>query len=390
MVLQFFNYLYFKKIELLMNNSKYSPHIALDLLAVISIVFIFYILKPIIVPLLFAIILSISMFPVVLFLERKWRFNRVISALTVILLLTILVILLFSFIGYEMTSIVSQGDAYVVRLNQLYSEMITTIEATFGIQKEDMLLKNVDFGTILKNNFSNILQFVTLSGGVLGDMVLIPLYMFFFLLYRRFFQIFIYKVFSKSGNHSKVKQVLAKLYDVQQNYLIGLLTVMLIVGVLNSVGLLLLGIDYAIFFGFLASFLLLIPYIGIIIGSLIPALLALVTKDSVWYSVGVIAIFAFVQFLEGNLITPKITGSKVSMNSFIAILSIIMFSMLWGTIGMILALPVTASLKVIFDSSARLRPYGFLIGEPLDEHLKSKAVIRLKKWQEIRAQKETI
>jgi predicted PurR-regulated permease PerM len=219
---------------------------------------------------------------------------------------------------------------------------------------------------------------------------LIPLYMFFFLLYRRFFQIFIYKVFSKSGNHSKVKQVLAKLYDVQQNYLIGLLTVMLIVGVLNSVGLLLLGIDYAIFFGFLASFLLLIPYIGIIIGSLIPALLALVTKDSVWYSVGVIAIFAFVQFLEGNLITPKITGSKVSMNSFIAILSIIMFSMLWGTIGMILALPVTASLKVIFDSSARLRPYGFLIGEPLDEHLKSKAVIRLKKWQEIRAQKETI
>jgi predicted PurR-regulated permease PerM len=373
-----------------MNNSKYSPHIALDLLAVISIVFIFYILKPIIVPLLFAIILSISMFPVVLFLERKWRFNRVISALTVILLLTILVILLFSFIGYEMTSIVNQGDVYVVRLNQLYSEMITTIEATFGIQKEDMLLKNVDFGTILKNNFSNILQFVTLSGGVLGDMVLIPLYMFFFLLYRRFFQIFIYKVFSKSGNHSKVKQVLAKLYDVQQNYLIGLLTVMLIVGVLNSVGLLLLGIDYAIFFGFLASFLLLIPYIGIIIGSLIPALLALVTKDSVWYSVGVIAIFAFVQFLEGNLITPKITGSKVSMNSFIAILSIIMFSMLWGTIGMILALPVTASLKVIFDSSARLRPYGFLIGEPLDEHLKSKAVIRLKKWQEIRAQKETI
>jgi predicted PurR-regulated permease PerM len=213
MVLQFFNYLYFKKIELLMNNSKYSPHIALDLLAVISIVFIFYILKPIIVPLLFAIILSISMFPVVLFLERKWRFNRVISALTVILLLTILVILLFSFIGYEMTSIVSQGDAYVVRLNQLYSEMITTIEATFGIQKEDMLLKNVDFGTILKNNFSNILQFVTLSGGVLGDMVLIPLYMFFFLLYRRFFQIFIYKVFSKSGNHSKVKQVLAKLFN---------------------------------------------------------------------------------------------------------------------------------------------------------------------------------
>lgn len=370
-----------------MTNSRNNHHIALDIIAVISIVFIFYILKSIIVPLLFAIILSISVFPIVLFLEHKWRFNRIFSALTVIILLAIFLFSLFTFIGYEIKSILSQGDTYVERLNQLYSQAINHAETTFGIDKNKINLKNVDFGIIAKDNISNIMQFVTISGSVLSDLILIPLYMFFFLLYRRFFQIFIYKVFSTSGNHSKVKQVLSKLYNVQQNYLRGLLTVMCIVGILNSIGLLILGIDYAIFFGFLASFLLLIPYIGIIIGSLIPAVLALATKDSAWYSLGVIAVFAFVQFLEGNFITPKITGSKVSINAFIAILSIILFSSLWGTTGMILALPVTASLKVIFDSIPRLKPYGFLIGEPLDEHLKSKAMVRLKKWKAIRGEK---
>ena len=186
------------------------------------------------------------------------------------------------------------------------------------------------------------------------------------------------------------KKILNKLYEVQQNYLIGLFTVMSIVGALNSFGLLILGIDNAFFFGFLAALLLLIPYIGIIIGSILPALVALATKDSLWYPVGVMVIFGFIQFIEGNFITPKITGSKVSINAFVAILSIILFSMLWGIAGMIVALPVIASLKVVFDTIPELKPYGFLIGEPLDEYLRSAARIRLKNWKKIRNEKRII
>ncbi len=149
-----------------------------------------------------------------------------------------------------------------------------------------------------------------------------------------------------------------------------------------------LGIDYPFFFGFLCAFLLLIPYIGIIIGSILPALVALATKDSYWYAVGVIGIFSFIQFIEGNLITPKITGSKVSINAFVSILSIVVFAMLWGTAGMILALPITASLKVLFDHSPQFHAYGFLLGEPTEEFLKSKARRRLKIWKQIRKEKK--
>jgi hypothetical protein len=64
--------------------------------------------------------------------------------------------------------------------------------------------------------------------------------------------------------------------------------------------------------------------------------------------------------------------------------------MLWGIAGMIVALPVIASLKVVFDTIPELKPYGFLIGEPLDEYLRSGARIRLKNWKKIRKEKRII
>lgn len=361
--------------------------LAYDLISVIAIVYIMYVLKPLIVPLIIASILSVMVFPIVRFLETKLRFNRIISALSVLLILSIISLIFFSFLFYQIKDFAEKSDMYAGKLGELYQKILTYVEHNFGMNKK-LLANSNEFKieNILKNNFSKIGTLISESSSLIGDVFLIPIYIFFFLLYRKFFITFIHKAFTRKNNvHLNI--ILSKIYDVQKNYLVGLVTVMGIVGVLNSIGLLILGIDNAIFFGFLGAILLLIPYIGIIIGSLLPALVALATKDSYWYSIGVIGVFGFVQILEGNFITPKITGSKVSINSFIAVVALVAFSMLWGTTGMILALPVTASLKIIFDHSVNLKPYGFLIGEPLDEHLKSAAMIRLKKWKMIRMKK---
>jgi len=360
---------------------------ALNLLFIIGLIFCLYILKPIVVPLIIALILTVSIFPLVNFLEKKWRANRVISALTAIFTLSIILFGLLAFIVYELTDILEKSDLYILKLTEVYNSILSYLDANFGIRKSELSLKKFNMGATIKDNFTNIIGFLTSSGSIFSDIILIPLYIFFFLIYRKFFKSFIFKAFSSDGNDLRVKSVLAKLYKVQQNYLYGLFTVMFIVGLLNSVGLLILGIENAFFFGFLAAFLLLIPYIGIMIGSLLPALVALATKDSAWYAAGVIAIFMFIQVIEGNYITPKITGSKVSINSFVAILSIVLFSMLWGTAGMIVALPVIASLKVVFDTIPELKPYGFLIGEPMEEYLRSDARIRLKNWKKIRKKK---
>ena len=167
----------------------------------------------------------------------------------------------------------------------------------------------------------------------------------------------------KDTSTQKVDHVLSKIQQSVQNYITGLGLVILIVAVLNITGLLILGIDYAFFFGALGALLTIIPYVGIFIGALLPILMSLVTKDSAWYAVGVAGIFFFVQILEGNFITPNVVGSKVSINPLVAIVGLILGGMLWGAPGMILAIPFMAVIKVIFDSVEGLQPYGFVLGD---------------------------
>ena len=137
----------------------------------------------------------------------------------------------------------------------------------------------------------------------------------------------------------------------------------IIVAILNTVGLLILGIEHAIFFGVLSGILTIIPYVGIFIGALLPTLMALITKDSAWYAVGVVGVFFFVQFLEGNFISPRITGSKVSINALAAIIALLLGGKILGIAGMILAVPAIGVLKIMLAYSRRLKPFVILLGD---------------------------
>jgi hypothetical protein len=75
------------------------------------------------------------------------------------------------------------------------------------------------------------------------------------------------------------------------------------------------------------------------------------------------------------------------VNAFVCILALVVFAMLWGIPGMILALPVTATIKIIFDQIPSMKPYGFLMGEPDNDYLRSTAFNRLAKWKKIREEK---
>lgn len=374
-----------------MSTTITKNHVALDLLSFIAIVFLAYILQDFLIPLLFSIILSVLIYPVVQFFESRLCFNRIVSISIAILLFTIVIFSVFVLIGIQFEDIMSKSEQYNTQISQKIKPLLSQLEQFFGIKRQEIVGGgNLEVKEIVKQNSNKIFNFLTTSGSILSDFVLSPLYMFLFLLYRNFLTSFIYRATASISTKAETRVVLQQLYKVQQNYLLGLISVMGIVGILNSIGLLLLGIEYPFFFGFLCALLLLVPYIGIIIGSLLPALIALATKDSYWYAVGVIGIFGFIQLIEGNFITPKITGSKVSLNAFVSILSIVLFSMLWGIPGMILALPITASLKVIFDYSDRMKPMGFLLGEPKEKYFCNKTKNRLKIWKKIRAQKNNL
>ncbi|WP_130733593.1 AI-2E family transporter [Flavobacterium sp. J27] len=371
-----------------MNTTNHKTHIVQDLFAFILIVFMAYILQDFLIPILFAILLSVLVYPIVKFFETRLCFNRIISILIAILVFSAIIFFIFVAIGIQFQDIMDKSDTYYDKIVEKTNILIRETENSTGIESKDIVgSEKLEVKEIVKQNSNKILNFITQSGTVISDFLFTPLYMFFLLLYRSFLISFLYKATAGVSTKKSMRFILNELYKVQQNYLVGLVSVMGIVGLLNSLGLVALGIDYPFFFGFLCALLLLVPYIGIIIGSMLPALVALATKDSYWYAIGVIAIFSFIQFIEGNFITPKITGSKVSLNSFVSILVILLFSMLWGIPGMILALPITASLKVIFDNSVKFKAIGFVLGQADEKYFSSRAKNRLKIWKKIRKEK---
>lgn len=362
----------------------YALDLASSLFALVLIIALMYVSQGVLLPILFATLISISLFPMARFFERL-RLGKAFSALLSVLIAIAIISAVMWFIVHQSIIIGKNATAITDKVLSVLEEGQVWLDDQFGIGRNQVMEKLREQGNKTLENAGGV---VTTTFGSIGNMiagaVLVPLYAFFMLYYRDFFREFFFKAF-KSTPQRKVNEVLNKVYEVVQSYLVGLATVMGIVAILNTAGLMVLGIDYAWFFGSLAALLMLLPYIGIAIGSILPALFALAVKDSAWYAVGVVGWFQFVQFLEGNIITPNIVGSKVSINPLMAIIGILLGGMLFGLAGLILALPFIATLKVIFDAIPSMEAFGFLIGEPEKEHLKRNSTQELlMKWGIVR------
>jgi predicted PurR-regulated permease PerM len=345
------------------------------LVALIAGIFVLHALKEILIPLLFAVLISILLHPVCERME-KWRFPRILAITLSILLFIIVIAVLIYLVSVQVAGFADELPRITEKAEAYLDQLFVMGEQYFGISRSEQVTEAQKYlVNLLSDSRALLLGTLVATTSTLTTVTLVPLYVFFFLLYRDFFRQFVHKAFYKVPNF-KLDKVLNKIYEVIQSYMAGLLLVIGIVGILNTIGLLLLGIDYAVFFGFLAAFLILIPYIGILIGSLFPALMSIITEDSAWYALGVVGVMGFVQFLEGNFITPNIVGSKVSVNPLAAIVMLLLGGQLWGLPGLILALPLTAILKVIMDADSRLEPFGFLLGEPGKEVAEEKAQAR--------------
>ena len=199
-------------------------------------------------------------------------------------------------------------------------------------------------------------------GGVLVIFMLLPVYLFMILYYKPLLLEFIRRLF-RDEHQVKVTSVLTSSKSIIQTYLIGLFFELIIVAILNSAGLLLLGIEYAVILGVIGAILNLIPYLGGIIAIALPMVIAFVTKDSLTYPILVFFVYLFIQFVDNNFIVPKIVAARVKINALISVVAVLIGGALWGIPGMFLSIPITAILKVMFDHIESLKPWGFLLGD---------------------------
>lgn len=308
----------------------------------------------VVVPLMIAGILTVVLLPLIKRLEKKISSTL---AITIVLLGAVMVLILSGvLIVNQFASLVKDIPDLLTKFDSLADQISSSLQHELGmsVKEQNQLLKNSL--TTLGSYATGLLSATT---NLISLLIQIPIYIFLFLIYRDRFKAFIRSLISDADEISWKKDI----ENVVQGYISGLLLVTIIIAVLNSLGLLILGIDHAIFFGILSGILTIIPYVGIFIGALLPVLMALLTKDSLWYPVGVIFIFSFVQFLEGNFITPRITGSKVSINALAAIMALLIGGKILGIAGMILAIPALGIIKIMLAHTTHLKSFIILIDD---------------------------
>ncbi len=318
--------------------------------------------RDLVIPLAFAVFLSMVLLPIVKRIERKTGTTFavtivVVGGMIVFGLLGWLLVKQIIYLINDLPNLEARTDKF---LNQIKGLMWT--ELKIGQTERNKMVQ--DF---LKSTSVYLGAFLVTTSNTLATIIQIPIYMFLLLIYREKIKLFFLSMIPNDNDELVWKK---EIENVTQGYITGLMLVILIVSALNTIGLLFLGIEHAIFFGIFSGILTVIPYVGIFIGALLPFLLALITKDSIWYAFGVVIVFTVVQFLEGNFITPRITGSKVSINALAAIIALLLGGKILGIAGMILAVPAIGVMKIMLSYSQRLKPFVILLGDVDPEEIR--------------------
>ena len=180
--------------------------------------------------------------------------------------------------------------------------------------------------------------------------------------YRTKFAYFILKLTPKDKGMVTIR-ILRDISTIAASYMGGVTIVVLILVVLNSCGLLIIGVRYAIFFGMVSAFFNFIPYFGTLMGGSIPFLFVLLTtEDPLHYGLRVAILYVIVQFIENNILTPNIVGGHVKLNPFIIIIGLVLGATVWGIPGLLVTVPFLAILRVIFANLEPLTPFSYLLG----------------------------
>jgi predicted PurR-regulated permease PerM len=317
------------------------------------------ILSPLLLSLLFAILLR----PVTAFLNEKLRLPNVLASLLAVTLFVLFFVVIFYFISIQLAGMADDWDKIKANLFMHYNNLQEYVLNTFSISKgeQNKMINEATSGSMDSGKALMGTTLVSFTDSLM-NLILIPIYMFLILLYRTHFIKFLCKLFDEH-HHAKLQDILRTIKTSVQSYILGLLFEMVIVSVLTTVGLMIIGVKYAILLGVITGLLNLIPYLGILIAGILTIIASLTGTSDLSVIIGILVVNIIVQIIDNNILVPMVVSSKVEINSIASIVGIIIGGAVAGISGMFLAIPVMAIMKVIFDRIGPLKAWGYLLGD---------------------------
>ena len=307
----------------------------------------------VLIPFVLAIFLTFGLSPLIDVQIRWMRIPRFVAILTTVFLGCIFLLLLGLVVSAAVGQVVEHKDQYLVQMEQLFGRLVSSLPLErFGYDIKNLselilTIPGKTAGKLFSNAVSEIMN--VLSNGLL---------------------VLIFTIFMLAGKGRSGSSDGNICYEIESNikkYTTTMILTSGLTGFLVGLTLSLLGVDFAWMFGFFAFLLNFIPNIGSVIATLLPVPVVILSSQlSMPARVLAILIPALIQFTVGSIIQPKLMGRSLNLHPVAILLSLIFFGAIWGIIGMFLAAPITAVLKILFEKFEYTAPIANLLSAKKD------------------------
>jgi predicted PurR-regulated permease PerM len=326
-----------------------------------------YLASSVLITLIFSVLMAFVLDPAVEVLERV-RIPRWLGSLGMVLL----VLLLLWMVGYllygraavlaeDLPAVSAKITQFVTRFQSVVTHLRQTASApaqpSSGLLTVQVQQQQSEWARFLLRGIGSVYAFTV-------TVMFIPFLVFFMLTSKRHLRAATINLFSIE-RQQQVGDILNAVTQMIRQYVFGNFVVALISMALITPGFLVIHLRYAVALGGVSAFLDLVPYIGVALAILPPLIVALMEFNTATPIIVIAIVVSAVHLISVNLLTPKLVGGRVRLNALSVTVSMMFWGWLWGAMGLILAVPITAALKAVCDNVPTLKPMGYWLGDGL-------------------------
>jgi predicted PurR-regulated permease PerM len=314
--------------------------------------------KTLLQPLFLAILLAFLLHPVSEFLRRRLRIPHGVAIFMCVVGSVAVLVVSSVVLTQQLSNFISETPKLKERVSDNIEHIQEGLSHVLGVpisEQQQFINKQLNNAIGQSGEALQTLASATLSTAV--TIGILPVYTFFLLLYRLKFYGLLCDII-RSTHYKRADLIVSQVSRVTGRYMSGIITVVLILCVLNSTGLWLVGAKYAILLGVVSAVANFIPYFGTLIGGGLALVISLMLQGDLHVALGIAILFIVIQFLENNILTPRITGGSVRLNPLITILAIVTGGMVWGVIGMFVSVPFLGMFRIVCANIEPLQPLG--------------------------------
>ncbi len=344
-------------------NTPRRHHWSLTLLGIGMIIVFAYYGESVLAVLFFSILLSFVLDPLVEMLGMHLRLPRALAALIAVILLLALLYGI-SYASY------SRAIAFVDNVPQ-YSQKIRSILKPFRQQAEKLEKTGEAVGepgptnVIAVRPVTNWADVLTHGVSTLTEVLLaasfIPFLAYFLLTWKHHARAATVMLFPLEHRHTAYV-TLGLIGKMLQSFIVGNLLIGLLISGISVAIFGLLKVPFFYFIGFLSGFLSLVPYLGLVLAMMPPILVSLGQLEASDL-LAVIIVVVLLHLFALNVLYPKMLGSRLKLNPLAVTIALLFWGWIWGAIGLVLAIPITGALKIVFDHVESMKAFAAWLGE---------------------------